>query len=91
MALQTEMVYLYPKENAEPHNTINYELVHDEQQAIAVLRRGKRFTMAVRFMDRDFNEEQDEVQINFNYGNLFFFLMIHRLLQFLMYNGNELF
>lgn len=75
MALETEMIYLYPEENSEPHYTKNYELVHDEQQPIAVLRRGKRFTMAVRFIGRDFDEERDDVQINFNYGKLSFFIV----------------
>lgn len=68
MALQTEMVYMYPEENSEPHHTNLYELVHDEQKPVAVLRRGQKFTMALRFFERDFNEEEDEVEVVFEYG-----------------------
>lgn len=62
------MIYLYPEENSEPHRTNKYELVHDEEKPIAVLRRGMKFTIAVRFMNRDFDENRDEAEILFNYG-----------------------
>lgn len=68
MALETEMIYMYPEENSEPHKTKFYELVHDEEKPVAVLRRGMKFTMALRFANRDFKEAEDEVEVHFKYG-----------------------
>nr|XP_023026500.1 hemocyte protein-glutamine gamma-glutamyltransferase-like [Leptinotarsa decemlineata] len=68
MSLETETVYLYPKENATPHKTDQYELVQDEENPIAVLRRGKKFTLALRFLNRAFDKQRDLVRLVFNYG-----------------------
>ncbi|XP_056638436.1 hemocyte protein-glutamine gamma-glutamyltransferase-like [Diorhabda sublineata] len=65
MALEVEMFYLYPKENSKSHKTDQYELVNEED--IPVLRRGQKFTVAVRF-NRDFDFNKDMVKIAFNYG-----------------------
>lgn len=74
MALETEMVFMYPQENSESHHTKFYELVHDEEKPVAVLRRGLKFTMAIRFSNRDFDEGEDLVKVVFNYGKSDFLL-----------------
>lgn len=68
MALEVETLYLYPKENAVSHKTDKYELVHDEESPIAILRRGLSFTMAIRFTNRAFDKTKDYVRLLFNYG-----------------------
>ena len=64
--LIVEMVYLYEKENAKLHHTINYELVHLEP-ATPVLRRGQSFHVALRF-NREYVDETDIVRLLFNFG-----------------------
>lgn len=61
-----EMVYLYEKENAKLHHTINYELVHLDPPA-AVLRRGQSFHIALRF-NREYIDEIDIVRLLFSFG-----------------------
>ncbi|KAK9308630.1 hypothetical protein QLX08_001476 [Tetragonisca angustula] len=65
-SLVVEMVYLYEKENAKLHHTINYELVHLEP-ATPVLRRGQSFHVALRF-NREYVDETDIVRLLFNFG-----------------------
>lgn len=62
-------VYLYPNENAIEHKTNKFELVHDEDEPIPVLRRGQRFSMAVRFKERNFEEGKDLLRLIFSFGN----------------------
>ncbi|KAG6801709.1 hemocyte protein-glutamine gamma-glutamyltransferase [Apis mellifera caucasica] len=64
--LVVEMVYLYEKENAKLHHTINYELVHLDPPA-AVLRRGQSFHIALRF-NREYIDEIDIVRLLFSFG-----------------------
>ncbi|PBC33779.1 Hemocyte protein-glutamine gamma-glutamyltransferase [Apis cerana cerana] len=64
--LVVEMVYLYEKENAKLHHTINYELVHLDPPA-AVLRRGQSFHIALRF-NREYVDEIDIVRLLFSFG-----------------------
>lgn len=64
--LVVEMVYLYEKDNAKLHHTINYELVHLEP-ATSVLRRGQSFHVALRF-NREYVDETDIVRLLFNFG-----------------------
>ncbi|XP_003692323.1 hemocyte protein-glutamine gamma-glutamyltransferase-like [Apis florea] len=64
--LVVEMVYLYEKENAKLHHTINYELVHLDPPA-SVLRRGQSFHIALRF-NREYIDEIDIVRLLFSFG-----------------------
>ncbi|XP_076766977.1 hemocyte protein-glutamine gamma-glutamyltransferase [Xylocopa sonorina] len=64
--LTVESVFLYAKENAKAHHTINYELVHLEPPT-AVLRRGQSFIVALRF-NRDYVDETDIVRLLFSFG-----------------------
>ncbi|CAG9856791.1 unnamed protein product [Phyllotreta striolata] len=66
MALQTQMLYLYPQQNSKLHKTDLYDIVNDDVPT-PVLRRGQKFTVAVRFA-RTFDRNQDVVRIIFNYG-----------------------
>lgn len=65
--LEVESVYLYPLENSKRHKTEKYEVIHDENP-IPILRRGERFTLAIRFMNRPFRKDLDLVKLIFNYG-----------------------
>lgn len=67
--LTVEMAYFYPKENAVAHKTDKFELVHDEDHPIPILRRGLKFTLAVRFMGRSYQKGKDIVKLIFNFGN----------------------
>ncbi|CAK9825429.1 Hemocyte protein-glutamine gamma-glutamyltransferase [Anthophora retusa] len=64
--LIVETVYLYEKENAKAHHTINYELVHLDPPT-AVLRRGQAFNVALRF-NREYMDEEDIVRLLFSFG-----------------------
>lgn len=66
--LKVEIAYLYPKENAKIHKTIKYEMVHDEDLPVPVLRRGLKFTMSIRFVGRNFEGDKDDLKIIFNFG-----------------------
>lgn len=69
--LEVDLVYLYPMDNAKQHHTDKFEIVHDEVP-IPVLRRGQKFTMAVRFLDdKNFQEGRDLVRVIFSYGKNF--------------------
>lgn len=71
MALKVDTVYLYPNENAKQHKTDKYELVHDEENPIAIFRRGLQFTVAVRFSNRGFTKSKDIVRLLFDYGKIY--------------------
>ncbi|XP_017784888.1 PREDICTED: hemocyte protein-glutamine gamma-glutamyltransferase-like [Nicrophorus vespilloides] len=66
--LDIELVYLYPKENSTSHKTDKFELVHDEENPIAIFRRGLKFTMAIRFSGRNFEDDMDVVKLIFSFG-----------------------
>lgn len=66
--LRVQLIYLYPLENAGAHKTDKFELVHEEN-ATPVLRRGQKFSMALRFEGRSFEKERDAVRLIFNFGN----------------------
>lgn len=70
--LIVDLIYLYPKENAEIHKTINYEIVHNEDQPVPVLRRGQKFTMALNFSGRDYDDTKDIIRIIFGFGVLYY-------------------
>lgn len=67
-ALRIESLFLYPLENSKQHKTERFELVHDNENPIAILRRGISFTMAVRFMDREYDSYKDFIKFIFNFG-----------------------
>lgn len=67
-SLHIESLYLYPLENSKQHKTERFELVHDNENPVPVLRRGISFTMAVRFADRGYDPSKDSVKFNFNFG-----------------------
>lgn len=64
--LVVETVFLYEKENATAHRTINYEVVHLDPPT-AVLRRGQTFTVALRF-NRAYVDDTDIVRLLFSFG-----------------------
>jgi transglutaminase 1 len=66
--LQVELVYFYPKENSKPHKTDKFELIYDEQNPIPILRRGLKFTIAVRFKAKTYDPQKDRVRLIFNFG-----------------------
>lgn len=70
-SLQVESLYLYPLENAKQHKTERFELVHDEENPVAVLRRGISFTIAVRFANREYDDTKDSIKFIFNFGKPF--------------------
>lgn len=67
-SLRIESLYLYPLENAKQHKTERFELVHDNENPVPILRRGISFTMAVRFVDRAYDASKDSVKFIFNFG-----------------------
>ncbi|XP_018323650.1 hemocyte protein-glutamine gamma-glutamyltransferase-like [Agrilus planipennis] len=67
-SLTVEQIYLYPLENARNHHTDTYELVHDEENPIPVLRRGQKFTLALRFSDRAYDKTKDIIRLIFSFG-----------------------
>ncbi|XP_041984352.1 hemocyte protein-glutamine gamma-glutamyltransferase-like [Aricia agestis] len=66
--LQVDVVHFYPKENAQPHNTLKFEVVNEEYPTVAVVRRGQPFSAVVRFT-RPYDEEVDLVQLVFTLGD----------------------
>lgn len=71
--LKVEVAYLYPKENAKNHKTDKYEMVHEEDLPIPVLRRGLKFTMTIRFIGRSFQNDLDILKVIFNFGTFFIY------------------
>lgn len=67
--LQVELVHLYPLENAQLHHTEKFELVHEEEP-VPILRRGQKFTVALRFANRGFDVKKDLVRLIFSYGKI---------------------
>lgn len=65
--LEIDLAYFYPKDNAVRHHTDKFELIHDEIP-VPILRRGQKFTIAVRFKERNFDENLDLVRFVFSYG-----------------------
>ncbi|XP_031346704.1 hemocyte protein-glutamine gamma-glutamyltransferase-like [Photinus pyralis] len=61
------MVNLYPLENAVPHKTDKYELVHQDDPT-PVLRRGFKFSMVLRFRNRGYDRSRDVIRLVFNFG-----------------------
>lgn len=70
--LQVELIHLYPVENAGAHKTDKFELVHDEDPT-PVLRRGLKFSMVLRFMERGYDKNRDVIRLIFSFGNLLHF------------------
>ena len=68
--LHVENIFPYPSENAKVHHTENFEIVHDDLAQIAILRRGFKFTMSVRFTNGNFRQGEDILKLVFNFGNL---------------------
>lgn len=66
--LRVESLYLYPLENAKQHKTERFELVHDEENPVPILRRGISFTIAVRFAERGYDASKDIIKFIFNFG-----------------------
>ncbi|XP_063626874.1 hemocyte protein-glutamine gamma-glutamyltransferase-like [Cydia splendana] len=66
--LLVDVVHFYPRENAQPHNTVKYEVVNEEDPTVAIVRRGQPFNGVVRFT-RPYNEESDLVQLVFTLGD----------------------
>ncbi|KAJ8717662.1 hypothetical protein PYW07_005592 [Mythimna separata] len=66
--LQVDVVHFYPRENAQPHNTVKYEVVNDENPTTTIVRRGQPFSGVVRFT-RPFDEANDIVQLVFSIGD----------------------
>ncbi|XP_015604650.1 hemocyte protein-glutamine gamma-glutamyltransferase [Cephus cinctus] len=64
--LIVESVHMYEKENATPHHTCTFEMVHLDPP-IPVLRRGQAFAMALRF-NREYVDETDIVRLRFSFG-----------------------
>ncbi|RZC42409.1 hemocyte protein-glutamine gamma-glutamyltransferase [Asbolus verrucosus] len=67
-SLSVELVYFYPRENAKPHKTDKFELIYDKEKPIPILRRGLKFTIAIRFVGRTFDEKKDFLRLIFNFG-----------------------
>lgn len=66
--LVVDVVHFYPRENAQPHNTVKFEAVNDENPTTAIVRRGQPFNGVVRFT-RPFDENEDIVQLVFTLGD----------------------
>ncbi|CAH0764573.1 unnamed protein product [Diatraea saccharalis] len=66
--LQVDVVYFYPKENAQTHNTVKFEAVNEENPTTTIVRRGQPFNGVVRFT-RDYDETNDMVQLLFTLGD----------------------
>lgn len=66
--LQVDVVYFYPKENAQPHNTMKFEVVNDENPTTTIVRRGQPFNGVIRF-NRSYDEAADMVQFVFTLGD----------------------
>lgn len=66
--LVVDVVHFYPRENAQPHNTVKFEAVNDENPTTAIVRRGQPFNGVVRFT-RPFDENEDIMQLVFTLGD----------------------
>ncbi|KPJ04690.1 Hemocyte protein-glutamine gamma-glutamyltransferase [Papilio xuthus] len=66
--LQVDVVHFYPRENAQPHNTIKFEVINEENPTTTIVRRGQPFNGVVRFT-RPFDENEDIVQLMFTLGD----------------------
>ncbi|XP_050352599.1 hemocyte protein-glutamine gamma-glutamyltransferase-like [Nymphalis io] len=66
--LLVDVVHFYPRENAQPHNTVKFEVINDENPTTTVVRRGQPFNGVARFT-RPFDENEDIVQLVFNLGD----------------------
>ena len=66
--LLVDVVHFYPRENAQPHNTVKFEVVNDEDPKTTIVRRGQPFNGVVRF-NRPYNEAEDLVQLVFSLGD----------------------
>ncbi|XP_047030665.1 hemocyte protein-glutamine gamma-glutamyltransferase-like [Helicoverpa zea] len=66
--LQVDVVHFYPRENAQPHNTVKFEVVNDENPTTTIVRRGQPFSGVVRF-NRPYDEANDIVQLVFSIGD----------------------
>ncbi|CAB3257332.1 unnamed protein product [Arctia plantaginis] len=66
--LQVDVVYFYPRDNAQAHNTQKYEVVNEENPTVTIVRRGQPFSGVVRF-NRDFDENEDTIQLVFIIGD----------------------
>lgn len=76
-SLNVELLYLYPKENGKKHKTDKFELIHDEDNPIPILRRGIKFTLAIRFKSRGFNANYDQIRLIFEFGNINSYLVVN--------------
>ncbi|KAK4873340.1 hypothetical protein RN001_015369 [Aquatica leii] len=66
--LETVSIDLYPLDNAGPHRTDKFEMVHEETPT-PVLRRGQNFNIQVRFKQRSFQKDKDVIRLIFNFGS----------------------
>lgn len=66
--LLVDVVYFYPKENAQTHNAVKYEAVNEETPTTTIVRRGQPFNGVVRFT-REYDEDSDMVQLLFTLGD----------------------
>lgn len=66
--LEVETVHMYPLENAKEHHTDRFEVVH-KKDPIPILRRGQTFFVAVRFKDRGYRDDYDNVRLVFSFGD----------------------
>ncbi|KAG7166394.1 Hemocyte protein-glutamine gamma-glutamyltransferase-like 2 [Homarus americanus] len=65
-ANKVDRVHWYIKDNAKTHNTIKYDLVHDDKDPKPVLRRGQTFYLAIRFRN-DVDIKRDRIVLNFKF------------------------
>ncbi|XP_053614959.1 hemocyte protein-glutamine gamma-glutamyltransferase-like [Plodia interpunctella] len=66
--LLVDVVYFYPRDNAESHHTTKYEVLSGKEPKTTVLRRGQPFNGVVRFT-KPFDEDMDLVQLVFTLGD----------------------
>ncbi|CAF4877423.1 unnamed protein product [Pieris macdunnoughi] len=66
--LQVDVVHFYPRENAQPHNTVKFEAVNDENPTSTIVRRGQPFNGVIRFT-RPYDENDDLIQFVFTLGD----------------------
>lgn len=65
--LQVEHVDLHLLKNATSHRTNKYDLIRGNS-AIPVLRRGQTFTISIKFKQRAYEKNTDNVRLIFNFG-----------------------
>ncbi|KAL3284529.1 hypothetical protein HHI36_018687 [Cryptolaemus montrouzieri] len=66
--LVVEIAYLYIKENAVQHKTDMFDMVNNEEIQTPILRRGMKFTLAIRFNNGGFRDGVDKIRLLFNFG-----------------------